>query len=612
MIFLLLAGLLCLAGNISAETATQSDWSGGPGVTGPVLNWGNAFGLSSDIDFSDLPGELSLPWGKLTDVSTSIPGSAQYGIHTSTGDVDGDGDLDVLSASSIDNLITWWENLDGEGTSWSSHTVASGFEGAWGAECCDIDKDGDNDIFGSAMTADMVVWWENDGSDTSWTEHIIDGSMDGAKAIFISDMNNDGESDLLVAAKGADEVAWYRNGGSGSSWQKYSIATGYDGALSVIGCDIDLDGDIDALSAAKIDDAIRWYENENGIGTSWTEHSVVEGFDYARTAEAADIDGDGDIDVAGTGGKSKDSFGEVTWWENADSAGTAWIEHEIDPAFHGPYTILTDDIDDDGDPDVFSGSLTSNDICWWENNGNGSSWNKHKIGSLYAPLTICMADINGDGLTEIIAGSLYSFDICWWKILGYQPAGELVSSIYDTRGDSDWGELSWLAELPEGTSAGVSMRSSWDSQDLGEWSDTVFTSPVDLSGLLSDGDRFVQYGIVLRSADCDTTPHMQELSITWNSLSVEPDATGNIQPLRILNGNPACGVVEISCYLESPDDAGLSIYDLSGRIVLSTEERSEMKSGENIVYLYGLSDGIYFARLDVSGDRYTERFTVLN
>ena len=50
-------------------------------------------------------------------------------------DVDGDGDIDVLSASQYDNTIAWYENLGGSGGSWSYHEIYTAGElcvlGVW-------------------------------------------------------------------------------------------------------------------------------------------------------------------------------------------------------------------------------------------------------------------------------------------------------------------------------------------------------------------------------------------------------------------------------------------------------------------------------------------------
>ena len=45
-------------------------------------------------------------------------------------DVDGDGDLDVLSASLRDDKIAWYENMDGAGTFGAQQVISTAADGA--------------------------------------------------------------------------------------------------------------------------------------------------------------------------------------------------------------------------------------------------------------------------------------------------------------------------------------------------------------------------------------------------------------------------------------------------------------------------------------------------
>ena len=78
-----------------------------------------------------------------------------------------------------------------------------------------------------------------------------------------------------------------------------------DGVVFVYAADVDGDGDTDVLGAATLADDIAWWENTAGDGTAWTEHTVDGDFDSARSVFAADVDGDGDLDVLGAS-----SFGD--------------------------------------------------------------------------------------------------------------------------------------------------------------------------------------------------------------------------------------------------------------------------------------------------------------
>lgn len=54
---IVLAALTCSA---FAEAGLQDDWSGGPGIPGPVSEWSNEFSSSTMINWSDLAGSLIL------------------------------------------------------------------------------------------------------------------------------------------------------------------------------------------------------------------------------------------------------------------------------------------------------------------------------------------------------------------------------------------------------------------------------------------------------------------------------------------------------------------------------------------------------------------------
>ena len=77
---------------------------------------------------------------------------------------------------------------------------------------------------------------------------------------------------------------------------KYVVKTDADGARSVHAADIDGDGDMDLASASYNDHKITWYENTDGNGSAWRVHVVATDAHGAVSVYIADIDGDGDMD----------------------------------------------------------------------------------------------------------------------------------------------------------------------------------------------------------------------------------------------------------------------------------------------------------------------------
>ncbi|MBL7788040.1 MAG: VCBS repeat-containing protein [Chitinophagales bacterium] len=68
-------------------------------------------------------------------------------------DLDGDGDMDVLSASYIDNKIAWYEN-DGNGNFGLQQIITTATNGARSVYAADLDNDGDVDVL-SASTNEI-------------------------------------------------------------------------------------------------------------------------------------------------------------------------------------------------------------------------------------------------------------------------------------------------------------------------------------------------------------------------------------------------------------------------------------------------------------------------
>ncbi|GBE29892.1 hypothetical protein BMS3Bbin04_00915 [bacterium BMS3Bbin04] len=280
-------------------------------------------------------------------------------------DVDGDGDCDVLGAAEQADDITWWENVDGDGLNWAEHLVDGSFTFAASVFGTDVDADGDTDIIGAAFLADDITWWENENGDgLTWTEHLVDGDFDGAYYVSADDVDGDGDIDIIGAAFLADDITWWENvGGNGLNWNAHIVAPDFDGACSVSSGDVDGDGDIDLFGAGFEVGEIFWWENVDGDGLTWTGNSVSGFYDGAHSVFAQDIDGDGDTDVLTA------AFGadDITWWENVDGDGSNWLENAVDGNFYGARSVFAADIDGDGDVDALGAGILADDITWWEN-----------------------------------------------------------------------------------------------------------------------------------------------------------------------------------------------------------------------------------------------------
>ncbi len=407
-------------GDTDSDTDTDGDTDGDSDTD---TNTGVDGDTDSDADSDTGPKTGCIPtWTEHT-VDEDFP--SVRSVHAA--DIDGDGDLDILGAAMHAHDIAWWENssASGDGSAWIEHTVDDNFNWAASAYAADVDGDGDIDILGAAMGADDITWWENSsasGDGSTWVEHIVDEEYDGAHWIFAADIDGDGDIDILGAALMADEITWWENSspsGDGSAWTEHTVDDNFGGANTVHAADIDGDGDLDILGAASsTTDEITWWENSSasGDGSAWVEHTVDEELENPSSVYAADVDGDGDLDILGT---AEYPPGVITWWENSSPSGdgSSWVEHTLSSAFDGANSIHAADIDGDGDIDILGAAGRTDEITWWESSsasGDGSSWAEHTVdGAFDGAGSVHAADIDGDGDPDILGAG--GNEIQWWE-----------------------------------------------------------------------------------------------------------------------------------------------------------------------------------------------------
>ena len=335
-------------------------------------------------------------------------------------DIDGDGDLDVLGASEGEEAITWWENRAGDGSAWLKYHVEQGVDSARDVAAADVDGDGDLDILG-ALQNEGMIWWENVAGDGgTWDKHAVTGSHSFAWAVAAADVDGDGDMDLLNAPwTYVDQISWYENtSGDGSAWHGHHMASDHVGWNGVAAADVDGDGDLDILGIAHDDGDIAWWENKlihssalfPGVGKT-----VVDGaFEGTESVAVADLDSDGDLDILAAGGV----FDTIAWWKNTARHGSTWSKQIVDANFGGAVGIAPADVDGDGDLDILGAAFNSaSDISWWENTaGDGSAWSRRNIvADISGASSVAAADMDGDGDLDVVGSSLEGDMVAWWQ-----------------------------------------------------------------------------------------------------------------------------------------------------------------------------------------------------
>ncbi len=74
----------------------------------------------------------------------------------------------------------------------------------------DLDGDGDLDVVSSSEGDNLIAWYENTNG-TLGSRQVITNSADGTRIVLTSDLDSDGRSDILWASLGNNEIAWAKN-----------------------------------------------------------------------------------------------------------------------------------------------------------------------------------------------------------------------------------------------------------------------------------------------------------------------------------------------------------------------------------------------------------------
>lgn len=361
-------------------------------------------------------------------------------------DLDGDGDMDVLSASIADDRVIWYENDGRRGRpSFLPHVITASADGADAVHAADLDGDGDVDVLSAAAIDSTVQWHENNGgrpplfttrliARTSRYPPPFGGSE--PRSVYAADLDGDGDLDVLSADLLEDQVAWYENdGGRPLSFTTHIITEDPDGgagplegfaegAYNVSAADVDGDGDTDVLFAALLADLVAWCENDGGSPPRFACRPITtppERLSFPTQALPIDLDGDGDMDIL---------VGELTIRLMVNYGGSPpfFSGRIIARDSLGPHALAVADLDGDGDKDVLSASGLDDRIRWHENDGGSPpDFRTHVItqdpdgffgpkeGFADFPFWVHAADLDGDGDPDALSASWADSTVAWYE-----------------------------------------------------------------------------------------------------------------------------------------------------------------------------------------------------
>ncbi len=294
-------------------------------------------------------------------------------------DVDGDGDLDILSGA------YWYE-----APAWTKHKVRDVQQVGTYMNCfstipMDVDADGDIDFVSVSYFGKNIGWVENPGPghlDQAWAYHQID-EPGPSEAAAVVDIDGDGKLDILPNT--VNTVVWYSldQAGKTPKWTKHQLPQ-EAGAHGVGTGDINRDGKLDILTPRG------WLEApEDPRSDHWAWHPDWDLGPTGIQILGKDFDGDGDVDLIYGNGHAIGLY----WAEQTKGEGgkPTWKKHLIDDSVTSVHTLLWTDLDGDGKKDelltgkrvyaheVEPGDTQPSVIAYYRFNKASKAWDRHEI-----------------------------------------------------------------------------------------------------------------------------------------------------------------------------------------------------------------------------------------
>lgn len=416
-----------------------------------------------------------------TGIMTAVNANTGTGnpMMVAAGDIDHDGDVDLVAANGATNIVTVYRN-NGFGSFTSTNSLPTA--GApLGIVLADVNGDGWLDIATTNNAANTVtVWWNAGGNFASQNSIPVGTAPHGIAA---GDLNGDGSTDLVTTNFGANTFTVLTNAGDGTF-----LPTSYGpvgtGPAAVAVADLNRDGWLDVVLTSALDGTARIYRNSGGSFNVQSSYSLGGG---AYGLAIADMNADGQNDIVT--GLSVTTNNLRIDLLNASGAITGTTTFTVGTDLRG---VGVGDFNGDGLIDLAVSDYGANVVRVLANNGSGGYTELSTTTTGTNPWGLAVGDFDADGDLDVATGNQNSTFVTVLRnnVDNTAPAQVAGLTIRETSASVT---LSWTASAETDVNRYVIFRHPIPSSSPGRYDSvgSAVTSYTDLS--VTDSTFYAYY-----------------------------------------------------------------------------------------------------------------------